>query len=309
MAHLGAGDHASVYVVRDCGGAPVWRDHASVVIKLYKPEAGLSEEMVTAQFASLARLHTAVDGLRVDGWAISSPQPLHICTSPLALVMTEIPGKIDLRSGTGHDPDLTPERLDELGRVLACAMLDNWAQRKLHGDLGLQNMLYDLKGRRLSLVDPGTRECCVVCNEPSHRWSPAILELGHILRDLGTDVRNLTGNPLARLRRELFIKSALRTYIATIDTPAERHQVLQEIRACALHHLAKVLAPAFTLRGLLRTPLTRFVERRTDQILAELEADLVDTAAPPRGMSPPLAPSTRATASAPTAGALEFTAR
>jgi O-antigen/teichoic acid export membrane protein len=271
---LGEGDHSNVYTAQSNDGQPIWRTYSTLVIKVYKPEANLTLEMVNEQFAALLRLHARLDGSVVNGWTISTPRPLFICESPLALVMTAIPAKKDLRSSIAVDYDLTHEILAELGRALVAAMQESWSRGEMHGDLGLQNVLYDIRTRQLSLIDPGTRECCIVCNDITNPWSPAVLELGHMLRDLGTDIRNLTGTPAAWLRRKIFTESALRAFLETIGSLEDRRWTLDEIRVCAQAHLSKVLEPRWSLRGLCRAPLTRFVVHRMDNILTELKVEI-----------------------------------
>ena len=274
IAWLGEGDHSSVYAVQCKDRQPLWRSHHNLVIKVYKPEARLTPKMVNAQFASLARLHAALDGRIVNGWKITIPKPLYVCTSPLALVMTAVSAKKDLKSSAATDDDLKPEILDALGRALVAAMREVWSLGQLHGDLGLQNILYDIQARNLSLVDPGTQECCGVCNDVTNGWRPAVLELGHILRDLGTDVRDLIGNPTARLRRQMFTESVLRAFIETVGSFEEKQRALDEIRVCAYLHLSKVLEQSWLLRGLGRRLLTQLVVPRMDSMLDRLNAEL-----------------------------------
>ena len=280
ITRLGEGDHSSVYAIRSKDLQPIWSTHRDLVIKLYKPEAGLTLETVNEQFDSLARLHAALDGRIVNGWTISTPKPLHICSSPLALVMTAVSGRKDLKSSAATDGDLTPDVLDALGRTFVAAMQDTWARGQLHGDLALQNILYDVQAKTLSFIDPGTRECCSVCNDVTNGWPAAALELGHIVRDLGTDVRDLVGNPIARLRRHLFVESALRAFIDTIGPLEDRQRVLAEIEVCARAHLSTVLERSWSLRGLRDWLLTQLVVRRMNSMLGRLRAELNATGRP-----------------------------
>jgi O-antigen/teichoic acid export membrane protein len=273
IARLGEGDHATVYAVQSKNRQPIWRTYHDLVIKLFKPEAGLDPEMVVAQFDSLSRLHAALHGQTCGGWKISTPKPLHVCESPLALIMTTVPGK-DLKSCAATDDDLTPEILESIGRAFVAAMQKSWSRGQLHGDLALQNILYDIEGRNLSLIDPGTLESCSVCNNPDKSRRPAVLELGHILRDLGTDVRDMIGNPIARLRRQIFVESALRTFLETIGPLQEKQQALHEIRACAQAHLWNILELSWSLHGLWHRLLRQVVVRRMDSMLDGLRAEL-----------------------------------
>src|SRR5260370_3298688 len=159
--------------------------------------------MVGAQFDSLSRLHATLHGQTCGGWKISTPKPLHVCESPLALIMTTVPGK-DLKSCAATDDDLTPHVLESIGRAFVAAMQKSWSRGQLHGDLGLQNILYDIEARNLSLIDPGTLESCSVCNDPGQSRHPPVLELGHILPDLAPDVAAMIRNPVPRLPPQIF---------------------------------------------------------------------------------------------------------
>jgi O-antigen/teichoic acid export membrane protein len=274
ITRLGEGDHATVYAVQSRDGQAIWHAYDHLVIKLYKPEAELGTDLVDAQFDALSRMHAVLDGRTVNGWKITTPKPIYVCKSPLALVMTAVSAKKDLKSCAATDDDLTPELLDAVGRAFAAAMHESWSRGQLHGDLALQNILYDIPGKNLSLIDPGTRECCRVCNDLAESWSPAVLELGHILRDLGTDVRDMIGNPIARLRRQIFAESALRAFLETIGPFAEKQRALDEIQACARYHLSKVLDLSWSLRGMWNWLLTQLVVRRMDSMLDRLRAEL-----------------------------------
>jgi hypothetical protein len=84
----------------------------------------------------------------------------------------------------------------------------------------------------------------------------------------------MLGNPIARLRRQIFVESALRAFIETIGPFEEKQRALHEIRACAQAHLSKVLEPSWSLRGLWHWLLTQFVVRRMDSMLDRLSAEL-----------------------------------
>ncbi len=188
--------------------------------------------------------------------------------------MTVVSARNDLRSCAAADENLTPDVLDALGRAFVGAMQDSWSHGQMHGDLALQNILYDIKAKHLSFIDPGTRECCNVCNDVATHWRPAALELGHILRDLGTDVRDLIGNPVARLRRQIFVESALRAYLETLGSRDDKQRALDEIQLCARAHLSKVLDLSWSVRGIYHWLLTQLVVPRMDSIVDRLRAEL-----------------------------------
>lgn len=270
ITKLGEGDHATVYAVRSTSDEPIWGTHSCVVTKIYKPGTNLTPQLAAEQFVSMARLHEAIDSRVVNGWTISSPKPLLISEAPLTLVMTQVSGKHDLKASLGVDKDLTPEMLNELGHAVVLGLKESWSRGERHGDLALQNILYSVQTKQLSFIDPGTRECCFVCNSMDSPWPSAVLELGHILRDYGTDVRDLMGKPRARLLRGAFTRSALRTYLDTISSLDAKKNAFNDIRDCSLFHLAKVLNASRLTRGLWRRPLTHFVVRRIDRLLESL---------------------------------------
>jgi O-antigen/teichoic acid export membrane protein len=270
ITKLGEGDHAMVYAVRSSSGESIWGTQRCVVTKIYKPGANQTSKLAAEQFISMARLHEAIDSRVVNGWTISSPKPLLIGEEPLTLVMTQVAGKHDLRASLGVDQDLTPEILNELGQAVVLGLKESWSRGERHGDLALQNVLYSVQTRQLSFIDPGTRECCFVCNSTDSLWTSAVLELGHILRDYGTDVRDLMGKPRARLLRGIFTTSAMRTYLNTIGSLDAKKKALNDIRDCSHFHLAKVLEASRLTRGFWRRPLTYFVVRRIDALLEKL---------------------------------------
>jgi len=273
IARLGEGDHAIVYEIQSKDGKPLWRSYSDLAIKVYKPDVGLSLEMVNEQFASAARLHRALDGRIVSGWKISIPKPLYICTSPMALVMTAVPGK-SLKSSTVTDDDLTPDVLNDIGHAFITAMQESWSRGELHGDLALRNILCDIHGKNLSLIDPGTQESCSVCNDVTKVWRPAVLELAHVVRDPGVGIRELIGFPIARLRRQIFAESVVRCFLETIGPFDEKQRTLHEVRTCVQSHLWKFLKWSCSPRGLVEWLEGQIVFRRIDSMFDRLQSEL-----------------------------------
>ena len=95
-----------------------------------------------------------------------------------------------------------------------------------------------------------------------------------MVRDLGTDVRDMIGNPIARLRRQIVVESALRAFIETIGSLEEKQRALFEIQACAQAHLSNVLKLSWSLHGLWCWLLTQFVVGRMESIFDRLKAEL-----------------------------------
>jgi O-antigen/teichoic acid export membrane protein len=274
ISRLGQGTHALVYEVRSKGRAWSLQAQSSLVIKLFKPAAALSVEMIHAEFQALSRFSSLLDGRLVFGWKIAVPKPLNVCGPPFALVMTRARGT-DLDAWTATGEDLTPEILDEMARVTARAMQEAWAVGQLHGDLSLQNIMCDAEAKCLSFIDFGTRESCTICNgDAGAKWKPAIRDIAHTLFDVGTDVKRSIGNRSARSRRQAFAKSMLQEVLDSLPTPEHKRKLLDETADCTNVHLRDLIVQSWSLRGLWGWCVRLVAVRRVDSLLAELRAGL-----------------------------------
>jgi O-antigen/teichoic acid export membrane protein len=248
ITRIGGGEQAEVFLIESKGALPISRANHALVVKLYKPEAGVTFEMVQAQSNSLSRLHAAIDGFEINGWTISVPRPLYVCKSPLAFVMTAVPGR-NIYSHASQDEVATSEVLDGAARAFASAMQQCWSSGHRHADLGLRNVLFDIKAKTISFIDAGTRDSCRTCSEVTKFPSAAASDLAHVLCDVATEVMDLVGSP-ERVGREIFVESVLRAVIEDIDSERQKRQLLNEIRDCLQEHLAEYLEPAsWSLKG------------------------------------------------------------
>src|SRR5262249_7133694 len=84
----------------------------------------------------------------------------------------------------------------------------------------------------------------------------------------------VVGNPIARLRRQVFVESALRTFLETFGSMAEKQRALHEIRACAHTHLWQVLDPSASLRGAWHWLLAQVVIWRMDSMLDRMVSEM-----------------------------------
>jgi hypothetical protein len=84
----------------------------------------------------------------------------------------------------------------------------------------------------------------------------------------------MIGNPIARLRRQIFAESALRAFLETLGPVEEKRRALDEIQACARYHLSKVLDLSWSFRGMWHRFLAQVVVRRMDSMLDRLQAEL-----------------------------------
>ena len=270
---LGEGTHALVFLARARSGGLAWRDQESLVVKLFRSNSALHAEMARAQFDSLTRLHAAVDKQDSHGWSISVPRPLFVARSPLALIMTTISGR-DLNSWLAARDKPGIETMQDIARATIAAVSKCWDIQQVHGDLALQNIVCDAAARRLSFIDPGTHECCRVCNKMSAKWAPSVFDLAHIVADVGASVKQSLGDRHAHLQRMAFGDMALRASLESMPSRVARRQMIDDIAACAEAHLQDVLAPSWSPRGLWRRCVRRIAARRIDNLLGRQLARL-----------------------------------
>jgi O-antigen/teichoic acid export membrane protein len=269
---LGEGDQANIHSVRSKSRQQIWQTHSTLVIKLYKTELTPKVEVVRRQFEALSRLRVVLHGHTINGWKISTPAPLYVCASPLALVMTMVPGR-PLSSLMDDADNMTPELLDSAPRAVVAAMERCWSVGQLHGDLNFDNILCDIANRGLSFVDPGLpTNSFLLGDDGARRWYPASQDLAYMLYDTGVRVKSTIGNPKARLRQQLFAESTLRAFIETIGPFEERQRLLDEIEACA-RVLLESVCPS-SPRELWRMIVKKIAARRIEVILLRLKAKL-----------------------------------
>ena len=273
VIRLGEGDHATVVAVRASDARPVWKAQETLVLKLFKPEAGLSAEAVDQQFETVLKLHTALNGHSIEGWKITAPEPLFLCVAPAALVMTMVPGR-DLNAWTAKGTDLAPETLKTAARIVVGGLMEGWKRGRMHGDLALQNILCDFDAKVISFIDGGTHDHCGTCHNNTHGWSPAVLDLAHMLSDIATDVKRTIGNKGARLRRNMFMHSALQAFLAADISREGKLRQLGEIQTCARVHVEELLPRPVSPRGVWQAIVKHVALRRMEVMFASLKAEI-----------------------------------
>jgi O-antigen/teichoic acid export membrane protein len=273
VEQLDEGVQAIVYAVTSQNQQPVWQAYHSLVIKLYKPSAAPNVEPVRGQLEALSRLHAVVNGRTINGWKISTPAPLYVCVSPLALVMTMVPGR-PLTSLLYDADNMTPQVLDSVPRAIGSAMARCWSVGQLHGDLNFDNILCDIPNRGLSFVDLDLpTNSFLLGDDVPRRWYPASHDLAYMLYDTGMRVKSTMCRPGALVRRQMFTYGVLQAFIETINPIEEKQRALDEIEACARAHLRR-LALSWSLRGLWYVLLKHIAARRVNAILLRLKAQL-----------------------------------
>jgi tRNA A-37 threonylcarbamoyl transferase component Bud32 len=268
ITRLGEGLHAEIFLMQS-NGALTCPSHSSLVAKLYKPWKALTLQMVQAQFDALSNLHTALHGCEIKGWKVSIPRPLFIHKSPVALVMTEVPGRhIDLFAS--KNDVLTSRNLRVAARAFVSTIQQYWAIGRCHGDLGVHNVLFDIEAKKISFIDPGTLESCPICNDCSRLQTPAASDLAHTLYDVTCDFMDLIGSQTMRVHREIFVEYVLHTIIENIETPEERRRLLNEIRSSVQQHLDEGWKTSWSPRGMWHGFIRDIQFQRINSILGQV---------------------------------------
>jgi O-antigen/teichoic acid export membrane protein len=265
---LGEGFHGKIYAVGSREGSPLWQGHRGLVVKLYKSDEPDAVDAARRQFDAQARLHSAVDGKAVDGWKICAPLPLYASASPPALVMTIAAGT-NLGKSLALGKDLPFEMLGSAARAIVAAMRPYWAAGRLHGDLSLNNILWDPADRVLSLIDVDTSAGVSARDGVPKEWYPASLDLAGVLYDMGTDIRTADRRVVSRKR--MFAESVLLAFLTTADAPEEKRRLIEEVRAFARTELEALDLP-WSPRGLYRLLQRHVATRRIDRLLARVLA-------------------------------------
>jgi O-antigen/teichoic acid export membrane protein len=273
---VGGGEQADVFRIESKRQLPISGEDPTLVVKLYRPGAPLTVEMVEAQFNSLSNLHQAVDGHEVNGWKISAPRPLYVCNSPLALLMTAVPGQY-IDACVPQDDVLPSDVLhDGAASAFAAALEQCWSRGQRHGDLGLRNVLFDIEAKTISFIDAGTRESCRTCSEVVRFPSAAASDLAHVLCDVVIDVMDFVGSN-ARMSREIFVESVLRKIIENIGSQNEKCILLSDIRGCFEEHLVEYLELSSSLKSWI---VKHVATNRVRAMLERVESECGSSARP-----------------------------
>ena len=268
VRRVGEGDDAVVYAV-DGGARGVLQDgKPSLIVKLFKSEAGIDEKGMQAQFHALGRLHNAIGQITRAGWTAEAPAPLYASSKPLAIVMTLAPGRNILMAASPLE-SLPAAQWPQIADVCWSGLSKLWSHDQIHGDLGLQNVLVDFTQSRLSLIDPGTVESCKVCSLRGS-GSPVAFDLGHLLADYAMDAADISGNIASGNRRQILTETLIELSLLNAKPEAAQRELLSAIRDCCENHVTDKLNNVGALRGLWLRWIKKNGERRVSQLLIKL---------------------------------------
>ncbi len=275
IEQLGQGDEADVFAVRSQDGQPLWHEHAELVVKLYREHTPDGSQAAQEECESLRKLSAVLDGKRFHGWTIRCPAPIGESHRPTALVMTKVPGKsLNYWLGNGE----AAGSLGAAGQAVIDAMVAYWnTENRIYGDLDFNNILCDPQTRTLSFVDPGMPEKTYLCSEVPRTWFPASRDLAYMLFDVAASVRASFARPRIWKRQKHLVETNLRAFMAAIDSPDARQNLLDEIRSCTDVHVARINV-SWSPVGLFRSFVRRTASRCVRDITAKLQAAPADQA-------------------------------
>jgi hypothetical protein len=261
---LGEGKQAIIMAASRSGGGPGTEGN-EFVIKLYKP--GITREAVLEQFEALRVLHSTLDGLLLRAWRIAVPEPLRLCETPLALVMTKVPG----RSVWNH---LTrpgrPRRVDieSIAEAIARAAEALWSAGYTYGDLNLDNVLWDPESHTVSFVDPG-----IPSRSLREGWSSPSQDLAYFIFEWSVSFRRAFVHPRAAARLGAVTAEVIRVVLKNMSEPADQQRLLNEIRA-SMRQVWGELPASWTPRGVWRSLLRRLGCRRVANLITDLRMEI-----------------------------------
>lgn len=271
IRQIGQGEQARAFSVRRDDGQCICSPYRTLVVKLYKPERNECVEAAGDEFESLTLLHSRLDGRIVNGWKIHCPRPLVRSNRPLALVMSAVPGQ-SLEACLAQANGSARRMIQSLSPVVVAAMRRYWSgDQRMYGDTSLGNLLCDPAARRLSFIDPGLPERTYSCEGVSRRWHPISRDLAYMLFDVAVSFRALVARPRLRRIQTSLVERVMLTVLETIDSPADRMDLLDEIHACTRVHLRRICVSS-SLGGLGRRLVRRAAARNMDQTLHRLRA-------------------------------------
>jgi O-antigen/teichoic acid export membrane protein/tRNA A-37 threonylcarbamoyl transferase component Bud32 len=266
---LGEGAQGRTYGVSSCDGGVLWQGYRDLVIKLY-PDGQVGAETARRQFDAQMRLHWAVDGRTVHGWTFRAPVPLHLSASPPAMVMTMAAG-VDLNKSFVACRNQPAEMLESMARALVSVMRPHWAAGYSHGDLCLQNILWDPGRRVLTFIDADTPVGAGAGDGVQNEWYPASRDLAGVVCDVATDIHTIDERVASRKRA--FAESVLSAFLRTMEAAEQERSLVAEVRAFARAEL-KSLDLTWSAQGLCHVLQRRVAMPRIDRLLTRALASV-----------------------------------
>ncbi len=268
LQKIGSGDHSVAYLAELRTSAHAGELSEKLVVKLYRSDVELDLTKVKDQLDALTKLHAAVDNHRAEGWQICVPKPLKICEQPVAIVMTAMVGS---QINDWLDLEPSTDEMKEAAKGFSAALERIWQQGAFHGDLGSQNILIETTQKRISFIDPGTLESCVVCGQPGH--DARTLDLAHFLYSYAIEEASRTKSlSLKKFHKEYFTLEVLKNALRNTGRSEPTTHLLSDLRAYTSAHIRETLTLSFSIRGIWRFYARYRSAQIAERILLRLKA-------------------------------------
>ncbi len=264
---IGQGYQAQLFLAR-YGKALVGQlDENAVVVKLYKETLAADRQAFQCEKGGLKVLSELLPGNVCGGWSIRSPSLLYASDSPLALVMSSLPG-VPLDSWLHSNVPTTAEA-ESIVEALLASLQALWTQGFMYGDLNLKNILYDESQRSLSFIDPGLPAEYYRCDDVAREWCPMSRDLAYLLFSVAVSVKSTLRNPAARKRQQFIVSLLVRRYLDSIGSRQQQTTLLEEIRSCVETHLRE-LNCSWSPSGIWRQLVKQITQSRLSRTLEQL---------------------------------------
>jgi hypothetical protein len=240
------GKQARIYAVVDEAGEAVRLEDAELLAKVYRSCLS-APDVAREEFHRLERLHGALEGLRINGWAVKVPRPVAVCKTPCALLMTRVPG--ETVETLMLERRISMEIACAIAEVTASYLSEYWCvMSEIYGDLHLENIVCAPEQGILGFIDPGAPNHPVFsCPDVPARWHPASRDVAYLLFELATaNVKRVLTSPTTYVQQSAFAWTVLERVVLNGRPQHEANEFLDEIRACTAVHLGRIDTQGWT---------------------------------------------------------------
>lgn len=261
------GEQAQLFLAQRENGSDGKAMIDEVVVKLYRQSSAEDRVAYLSEKHNLEVLSGLLDEREFGGWSMRSPTLYYASDTPLALVMSVLPG-VPIHRWLQSNYNTVAAR-EPAARAILTALQTLWSQNVLYGDLNLKNVLLDPSKRTIGFIDPGLPLKFFSCDQVSSDYYPASRDLAYLLFSVAVNVKGTLRKPATRSRQWSFVKYLLKQYVESIDCRKRQAMLLEEIRSCAQVHW-EALDCSWSASGLWRRMVKSITRRCLNTALEEL---------------------------------------
>ena len=241
IKRIGQGGQGEVFAVQSPDNKPIWNSHCGIVVKLFHTESEELDQAIQSEFVALSRLNAVVQGRQFAGWHIQSPVPILRTETPVAIVMTKVPG-CNFHEYLQRAVKFNATELSSAAAAIAEAISAYWQdERNCYGDFHLANILCDPTSKTISFIDPGMPRETWLCQDAPDYWQPASRDLAYLLFEVSTcSIKVSIFNRAASKRQRKIVDAILMESLRQLTSTKERESILEEIHLCTKHYLTLI---------------------------------------------------------------------